>query len=71
MRNIRAKLAYHNLSVRDLARELNMSEGSLYSKLNSKVKISLNDAVNITNFFRDLGDEVSLEELFELNLCKV
>jgi antitoxin component HigA of HigAB toxin-antitoxin module len=67
-RQLRAKMAYHGLTVKDLAEIAGMSTTSLSEKINGKKKWWLDEVVTITNFFRSQGDDITPVELFELDL---
>ncbi len=66
--NIRSRMAYHGVTSKELAAYLQMTPSSFSDKLNGKKSWWLEEAVNITNYFRIRGDDVDVMELFEAYL---
>ncbi|NFB12945.1 helix-turn-helix transcriptional regulator [Clostridium botulinum] len=60
--NLEAELKRKNIRRKDLAKELNLTIGTVSQKLNGKAPLTLNEAKLIKQV---LKVDISLEELFE------
>ena len=67
-RNIRARMAYHGLTSGEVADKIGMAASSFSERLNGKTGWWLEEAVALTNYFRSLGDDIGVQELFEIDL---
>ena len=63
--NIKAELARHDLTVKDLAEALEITTQSMYNKLSGKYDFSLSELTAIKRFFEmRTGEKFTLEYLF-------
>ncbi|WP_418566866.1 helix-turn-helix transcriptional regulator [Peptacetobacter sp.] len=65
--NVKAEIKRRNLTLEDVAQELNIRTSTLSLKLNGKAPITLKEAKAIKDY---LNSDIPLEELFEVTNCE-
>jgi hypothetical protein len=62
--NVRAEMARHSMTVRELAVELKLSTTGLSNRLNGKTEWSLTEGVRLVDIFNAKGSTVEVKTLF-------
>ena len=65
--NVKAEIKRRNLTLEDVAQDLNIRTSTLSLKLNGKAPITLKEAKAIKDY---LNSDIPLEELFEVTNCE-
>lgn len=63
--NLKTAMQKHQITVKDLADLVRITENTMLGKLEGKTEFRLTEIKEITMFFRALGENTTVEELFE------
>lgn len=71
LKNLQTAMRIKDISIRDLADEINIGKTSLHNKLNGKTELKLSEAIKIANYFNVSVDELFCSKISEVFLAKI